>query len=96
MVIGMATSKVTVALPDEQIEEIRALVAAGETRNVSAFVKHAVEIALADAVGWNEMLDDALRRTGGPLTKEERAWADSIIGYDPNGGSGKKKKKKTA
>ena len=79
MVFGMATCKITITLPDDQIEEIRALVAAGEAANVSAFVKHAVGIALNDAAGWREMLGLALQQTGGPLTHKERAWADAIL-----------------
>jgi len=79
MVLGMATTKITITLPDDQIEGIRALVAAGAAASVSAFVKHAVGVALFDAAGWREMLDDALRQTGGPLTKKERAWADALL-----------------
>jgi Arc/MetJ-type ribon-helix-helix transcriptional regulator len=79
MVFGMATTKITITLDDSQVEEIRALVAAGEATNTSAFVKHAVGVALSDAAGWREMLKDALRQTGGPLTKQEREWADSIL-----------------
>lgn len=79
MVLGMATVKVTITLEDDQVEEIHALVAAGQAANVSAFVKHAVKVALSDAAGWSEMLKDALEQTGGPLTNEERAWADTIL-----------------
>ena len=79
MVSGMATTKITITLQDEQVDEIRALVAAGEAANVSAFVKHAVGVALSDAAGWQEMLKDALRQTGGPLTAKERTWADAIL-----------------
>jgi Arc/MetJ-type ribon-helix-helix transcriptional regulator len=79
MVNGMATTKITVTLPDEQLREVRALVAAGQTESVSAFVKHAVGTALFDAAGWREMLRDALQQTGGPVTKKERAWADAIL-----------------
>jgi hypothetical protein len=42
-------------------------------------VKHAVAVALFDAAGWREMLKDALRQTGGPLTKGDRAWADALL-----------------
>ena len=82
MVFGMATTKITITLEDQQLEEIRALVAAGAAASVSAFVKHAVGVALFDAAGWREMLDDALRQTGGPLMKKERAWADAILSAD--------------
>jgi Arc/MetJ-type ribon-helix-helix transcriptional regulator len=79
MVSGMATTKITVTLEDKQVEEIRALVAAGEVANVSAFVQHAVRVALSDAAGWRELLEDAMKQTGGPLTEKERAWADERL-----------------
>lgn len=80
MVLGMATRKITVTLQDQQIEEIQALVAAGQAANVSAFVQHAVRVALHDAAGWRDMLNDAMEQSGGPLTKKERAWADGVLG----------------
>jgi Arc/MetJ-type ribon-helix-helix transcriptional regulator len=79
MVNGMATQKITVTLKSDQVNEIRALVAAGQAANVSAFVQHAVDVALHDAAGWKEMLQEALSQTGGPLTKSERAWADALL-----------------
>lgn len=75
----MATAKVTITLEDEQLAEIRALVAAGRAGSVSGFVQHAVGVALFDAAGWREMLAEALNQTGGPLTKKERAWADALL-----------------
>ena len=79
MVFGMATTKITITLPDDQVNEIRRLVASGGAANVSSFVKHAVQLALYDAAGWREMLKDALQQTGGPLTPKERAWADTVL-----------------
>lgn len=79
MVFGMATTKITITVEDNQLEETRALVAAGAAASVSAFVKHAVGVALSDAAGWREMLEDALQQTGGPLAKKERAWADALL-----------------
>ena len=79
MVFGMATTKITITLEDHQLAEIRALVAAGAAASVSGFMKHAVGVALFDAAGWREMLEDALRQTGGPLRKKERAWADAVL-----------------
>jgi Arc/MetJ-type ribon-helix-helix transcriptional regulator len=84
MVNGMATVKVTVTLPEEQLADIRSLVAARQAMSVSGFVQHAVGVALDDVSGWREWLDEALAATGGPLTDEERAWADRIV----SGGSG--------
>lgn len=79
MVIGMATEKITITLDRDQVRQVRELVGAGRSPNLSAFVKHAVKIALHDAAGWREMLKEGLRQTGGPPTKEERAWLDSIL-----------------
>jgi Arc/MetJ-type ribon-helix-helix transcriptional regulator len=92
MVFGMATTKITITLQDEQVENIRALVAAGQAASVSGFVQHAVRVALFDAAGWKEMLRDALQQTGGPLTKDERAWADAVLspgGKKKSSGRGK-------
>jgi Arc/MetJ-type ribon-helix-helix transcriptional regulator len=79
MVHGMATRKITITLQDDQIQEIQSLVERGQARNMSSFVQHAVGIALHDAAGWREMLEHALLESGGPLTKEERKWADGLL-----------------
>lgn len=79
MVLGMATQKVTITLPEDQIKEIRSLVKAGQAASISGFVQHAVGIAISDAAGWKEMLHEALQQTGGPLTDKERAWADKLL-----------------
>lgn len=90
MVLGMATTKVTITLADEQLGAIRRLVSTGHARNVSSFIQHAVGVSLADVAGWSEMLGLALQQTGGPLTKEERAWADSVL----DGGSAARPRKR--
>jgi Arc/MetJ-type ribon-helix-helix transcriptional regulator len=94
MVTGMATAKITITLDNDQLEEIRELVERGRASTVSGFVKHAVRVALHDAAGWKEMLEGALRETGGPLTKKERAWADSLL-Y-PRARKGRSRRKKAA
>ena len=80
MVFGMATRKVTVTLEDVQLDAIRKLVDAGTSPSVSGFVQRAVSVALDDVAGWGALLAEALRETGGPLTAEERAWADELLG----------------
>lgn len=80
MVIGMATRKVTVTLDEAQLDQIRALVDAGNASSVSGFVQHAVSVAIDDVAGWGALLAEALRETGGPLTDEEREWADELLG----------------
>jgi Arc/MetJ-type ribon-helix-helix transcriptional regulator len=86
MVGGMATLKVTVTLPEEQVVAIRRLVSAGKATNVSGFVRHAVAVALDDVAGWGAVLAKALAETGGDLTAEERQWADQILGVTPKKG----------
>jgi len=80
MVSGMATKKVTITLDEAQLDKIRVLVESGTASSVSGFIQHAVSVALDDVAGWGAMLAEALRQTGGPLTDEERAWADTVLG----------------
>ena len=79
MVLGMATTKVTITLDDAQLASVRRLVAQRKAASVSGFVKHAVTVALADVAGWGVLLGAALEETGGALTAKERAWADSVL-----------------
>ena len=44
-----------------------------------ALALEALEFAQFEAAGWREMLNDALRQTGGPLTEGERKWADELL-----------------
>jgi Arc/MetJ-type ribon-helix-helix transcriptional regulator len=74
----MATRKVTITLDAADLDRIRALVDGGTAPSVSGFVQHAVGVALDDVAGWGALLAEALRETGGPLTDEERAWADGV------------------
>ena len=92
MVIGMATTKLTITLDADRLEEVRRLVAAGQASSVSGFVTHAVGVALHDAAGWREMLQGALQQTGGPLTKRERAWADARLSPRPKKGRARRTK----
>lgn len=82
MVTGMAMKKITVTLPTDQVDVIKALVAEGQSSSVSGFVQHAVQLAIEDVDAWATMLDQALQETGGPLTPEEEAWADSMMGVE--------------
>ena len=80
MVTGMASKKLTITLDEVQLERVRALVRAGSAPSVSGFVQHAVSVALDDVAGWGALLAEALRETGGPLSADERAWADDVLG----------------
>lgn len=76
----MATKKVTVTLEEQQVDRIRGLVDAGAAASISGFVQHAVSVSLDDVAGWGALLAEALHGSGGPLTKQERAWADGVLG----------------
>lgn len=80
MVCGMASKKVTVTLEVEQVEQIRRLVLAGKAASISGFVQHAVGVSLDDVAGWGALLAQALHETGGPLSAEEKRWADATLG----------------
>lgn len=72
MVIGMATKKYTVTLPEELAEEIRSEVGPG---GFSAYVSQAIERQrerdrLGELVVW-------MQEEGGPLTEEELAAAEA-------------------
>jgi len=79
MVSGMATTKVTITLPDRQLAEIRKRVAAQESASVSGFIQQAVQKSLDNAAEFRAIVDQALNATGGPLTPKERAWARRML-----------------
>ncbi len=75
----MASVKVTVTVPEQQLQAIRDLVAHNQVASVSGFVQHAIDVALDDVAGWQRTLDEALAASGGPLSVEERFWADEVL-----------------
>jgi len=84
-VFGLATTKVTITLPDSQLDEIRNRVAAQESASISGFIQHAVQKSLQNSVEFREMADLALKETGGPLTPKERAWARKMLTQQKRG-----------
>jgi Arc/MetJ-type ribon-helix-helix transcriptional regulator len=80
MVNGMATRKVTVTVDERDLEAIRALVASGEVANVSAFIQHAVRVSLRNDDDFDALLATSLEASGGPMTDEERRWAEEMLG----------------
>lgn len=86
---GMATTKLTITLDDDQFADVKRLVAAGRASSVSGFVRRAVETALHDAAGWEEMLNEALQASGGPLSRAEREWADDVLGHKAKAAKGR-------
>lgn len=80
MMIGMTTkAKIAVSLPTELVEQAQRAVSDGRAASVSAYVADALEqkSKLDDLAS---LLDEMLAATGGPLTPEEAAAADEILG----------------
>lgn len=79
MVNGMATIKITITLPDRQLDEIRKRVAAEDAPSISGFIQQAVRKSLENAAEFRAMVEGALKETGGPLKPRERAWARKVL-----------------
>jgi Arc/MetJ-type ribon-helix-helix transcriptional regulator len=79
MVNGMATTKITITVPDAQLMEIKKRVTSREASSISGFVQTAVRKALENEAEFRAMIDEGLALTGGPLTARERAWARKML-----------------
>lgn len=89
----MATRKITITLPEEQVKKIRKAVAAGKSPSVSSFVKHSVDSAFLDEELFDRKLNDILMETGGPITPKEEAWLTAMA---TSGGRRKPSRKRRA
>ncbi len=90
MVAGMATTKITITLPDRQLEEIRKRVADRDAPTVSGFIQQAVQKSLENAAEFRAMVKEALEETGGPLKSKERAWARRMLSARKRGAKRRK------
>jgi hypothetical protein len=79
MVNRMVTTKITITLPDGQLEEIRKRVAEQDSPTISGFIQQAVQKSLENAAEFRAMVKDSLDETGGPLKAKERAWARRML-----------------
>ena len=74
----MATVKITITLPENQVKEIRERVAK-DSGGVSGFIRHAVQQSLDNSAEFLAMIEQGLMETGGPSTAKERAWARRML-----------------
>jgi Arc/MetJ-type ribon-helix-helix transcriptional regulator len=83
MIIGMTRkAKIAVTLPQELVLAARAAVREGRAASVSAYVAEAMaQRATADDL--DALLAEMLDNTGGPMTDEERLWADQLLQRQP-------------
>lgn len=79
MVVGMATTKITITVPDGQLAQIKKRVVAREATSVSGFIQRAVQKSLENEAEFRAMIEEGLEATGGPLTASERAWARKML-----------------
>jgi Arc/MetJ-type ribon-helix-helix transcriptional regulator len=82
----MVTTKITITLPDQQIEEICKRVAARNSPSISGFVQQAVQKSLENAAAFRAMVDAGLNATGGPPKPRERSWARRMLSALEEGG----------
>lgn len=71
--------KIAVTLRPELVDHARQQVASGRAASVSAYVEDALEAKVLDD-DFGDLLSEMLAETGGPLTPEERAAADRVLG----------------
>jgi Arc/MetJ-type ribon-helix-helix transcriptional regulator len=81
MIVGMTPrkEKIAVTLRPELVDHARQRVESGQAASVSAYVEEALEAKVLDD-DFGDLLTEMLAETGGPLTPDERAAADRVLG----------------
>ena len=82
MIAGMTTAKIAVSLPEEVLRRAQRAVRRGRAPSMSAYVAEALE-QKSKGDDLEELLDEMLEETGGPLTAKERQWADRVLRKRP-------------
>ena len=78
MINGMTTAKIAVSLPEEVLRRAQRAVRRGRAPSMSAYVAEALE-QRSKLDDLEELLDEMLEETGGPLTAKERQFADRVL-----------------
>ena len=82
MTSGMTVAKITVSLPEDLVRRARRAVERGDAPSLSAYVATALRSRLDDR-DLDQMLDETLARTGGPITADEQRWLDELFDRSP-------------
>jgi Arc/MetJ-type ribon-helix-helix transcriptional regulator len=79
MISGMTAAKIAVSIPESVVKRVRHAVVKGRAPSVSAYVTTALEnqVRLDEL---EDMLEEMLERSGGPLTLVEKREADRVLG----------------
>lgn len=78
MIPGMTTQKIAITVPEQTLASARRAVRAGKAGSLSAYISRALEQqTLLDDL--DSLLQELLSESGGPLTAQEKGWADSVL-----------------
>ena len=80
----MNTQKIAISLPGALVDRARSAVRKGRAASVSAYVAAALE-EKSKLDELEELLQEMLAETGGPLSARERAEADAALGISGRG-----------
>ena len=78
-IVGMTTSKIAVSVPSDVLTRARAAVRKGHGTSLSAYVSSALDQKLMQDE-LDELLEEMLAETGGPLTNAELRRAREALG----------------
>lgn len=76
----MTTVKIAISLPHETLERARRAVKSGVAASVSAYIAEAINEKVSPT-DFDEMLDEMLEKTGGPMTEAEYEDACRDLGF---------------
>jgi Arc/MetJ-type ribon-helix-helix transcriptional regulator len=91
ILVGTTTLKIAVSLPEPLVVQARKLVRKGRAESFSAYVAGALETR-AKLEGLEDLLQEMLVETGGPLTAKERRAADEALGLVAARSAGRRKR----
>lgn len=71
--------KLAISIAPAILRKVKAVVAEGRAKNVSAYIEHAVAAQLAAEADFDALVAERLEETGGPVTAAERARARKLL-----------------
>lgn len=79
----MTMAKIAISLPKETLKKARGEVRRRKT-TMSAYIAELLDERVMDR-DLQEMVDEVLAETGGPMTRDEERWADEVLGLRRKG-----------
>jgi Arc/MetJ-type ribon-helix-helix transcriptional regulator len=84
--------KIAVSLPSRAAETARLAVKQGRASSVSAYIADAID-EKSKRESLDDLLDQWLEESGGPMTPAERRWADRKLGIKPKRSAGRRSRR---